>query len=117
MMNSSTEIVCSFKDTEGNEQIVTGKNAILTEYEVNYPDRQSEDVFSSDSSKIKKWDISEPITFNLQFKIPQFDKDGGSNFLLELLDGSFIPKRRISKLRVEDCSIEELLFAVRSKIK
>ena len=117
MIDSSTEIVTSFKDRDGNEQIITGKDAYLTNFEVNYPTPMSEKIFSLGGKCVKKFVPSEPITISLEFKLNQFDKEGNPNFLIESFINGFKPKRQISKLRVDDCSIEELLFAVRSKIK
>ena len=38
------------------------------------------------------------------------------DFVNEMFGSEYKPERKISELRVEDCSIEELMFAVRQKL-
>jgi hypothetical protein len=117
MIDSSTEIVSSFKDKDGNEMVITGKNAYMTEFNVNYTNPEFEEIFRHGGGSIKKFMPSEPITITMEFKLTQFDKNGDPNYIIEQLFGGGKPKRKISHLRVEDCTIEELLFAARQKIK
>ena len=117
MIDSSTEIVSSFKDKEGNEMLITGKEAYLTEFNVNVPSPMAEDVFNCDGKLTRLFIPEEAITISMEFKLNQFDADGNANYIVESFMDGFKPKRKISKLRVDDCSIEELMFAVREKIK
>lgn len=116
MINSTTKIITSFTDKEGNETVITGKDAYLTEFNVDYHSSIQE-IYTLGGGSIEQFKPSEPITITLQFKLNPNDKDGNANYLIESFMNGFKPKRRISKLRVEDCSIEELLFAVRKQIK
>lgn len=117
MMKETTEIVASFKGQDGNEIIITGKNAYLTEFNINHPSPRFEDINTLGGKKVKLFMPAEPITINMEFQLAPFDKDGKPNHLIEYMMGEYKPERKISQLKVEDCSIEELLFAVRQKIK
>lgn len=117
MIDSSTEIVSSFKDLEGNEIVLTGRNALLTNFSVDTPVANFEDVWTMGDRKIRNFLASEQITITMEFKLNQFDENGKPNYLIESLMNGFKPPRKISKLRVEDCTIDELLFAARQKIK
>lgn len=117
MIDSSTEIVSSFKDKDGNEMLITGKDAYLTEFNIDIPNNMTEDVSTYDGKLTRFFLPSEPITITMEFKLNQFDKNGKPNYIIESFMNGFKPKRKVSKLRVDDCSIEELMFAVRQKIK
>lgn len=113
---SKTEIITSFKDEEGNEMIITGKDAYLSSFEFTQPSQDFQQIYSG-KEKIRMPMCPEPITIKLEFLLPPTDKDGNANYIVESFMDGFKPKRKISKLRVEDCSINELLFAVREKVK
>jgi hypothetical protein len=108
MKNLNTEVVCNFKDKEGNELVITGKDAYLTRMDVDVPEPESVHFMNGKSKLIP---MNGLITLTLEFKLLK------ENYILESFMNGFKPKREISKLRVEDCSIEELLFAIRRKIK
>ena len=97
--------------------VITGKNAYMTELSVDYSCPEFEEICTTGGKRIKEVLPSEPITITMEFKLNQFDKYGKPNYIIEQLFGDGKPKRKISQLRVDDCSIEELLFAARQKIK
>lgn len=117
MINSSTNIVTSFKDKEGNEIVFTGKNAHITEFVVNQPSPKLDDVYNLKGDRVISFMPQEPITITLEATFPQHDKNGNANYILESSMNGFKPKRKISQLKVEDCTIKELLFAIRKKLK
>lgn len=115
---SKTEVVTSFKDQDGNETIITGKDAYLVNFDIEQPLPDYDTILHMGSNKkVKLFKPAEPITLKFEFKLTPFDKDGNSNYIIDSFANGFKPKIQISKLRVEDCSINELLFAVRKKIK
>ncbi len=91
MLNcAATDIVMSI----GNQQI-TGKDCVISEMTISHPNnliRESDGI----------------VTVDLSLKCLS------SNFFYELFDGDFKPKIRNKK--VEECSIPELLYAIRCKV-
>jgi hypothetical protein len=100
----SKEVVVSF----GNEKF-TAKDAILTSFQVNAPSPPMETIMSRSGDMLKFPLAPEPVTMTLEFAV----RDG--DFVREMFDGTYTPKIRNKK--VYDCTVSELLFAVREKVK
>ena len=115
MIDSSTNIVSTFTDKDGNEVVITGKNALLTRMEVGQ--NLNSDCEYSTSGRIGMVPCNFDVTMNLEFKIPALDYNGRPNYIVESFMNGFKPNRKISQLKVDECTVEELLFAVRQKIK
>jgi hypothetical protein len=115
MSRSDTFCVISFENIETKEvQTVTGKNAIVTEMRIEpgFCNFKDIDIYSAKSGD-KLLTLPKPqelATISFTLKLSNED------LITELFfGGDFKPKIRNKK--VEDCNIQELLFAVRNKIK
>ena len=98
----------SFGMTDGNNNVeFVGKNAVVKSLEITHQPPRDKVMFRNG----KECDIAmplEPIEVTIEFLIPagdftQFFNDGCST-------------AKISKKKVEDCSVRELLFAIRYKL-
>ena len=107
MIDSNTEFVISLKNASGINQI-TGKNAIIRSVNVNQP-IESEDIYTASGALLGK---VFPGTVDVTLEMTCLDTD----LVQQFFDSDYKPPRKISELKVNDCSIEELFFAVRSKI-
>jgi len=95
----------------GGRQL-TGKNAILTEISMNGGESDIERIprFGGYVNKIEPQDLYE---LNLTFMISPIDAKGRANIIYNWFEGTNTIKNKI----VKDCSIRELLFAVRKKVE
>ena len=109
MIDSNINCILSLEGGNGVQQM-TGKDCVVESFTI---DRSinSENVYGYGSKIISLKTSPEPTRITLELVCLD------TNFLLEMFDKDHKPKRRISKLRVEDCSIEELMFAARQKLK
>ena len=89
MFQDATNCIISLEGKDGIRQI-TGKDCLVSSFTVNQT-------------------IEAPATIDISLVC------SNDSIIHEFFEDK--PKRRISKLRVEDCSINELLFAVRQKLK
>lgn len=89
----------------GNQQL-TGKNCFIKSVQLNFPSNlECYRTFGSEVVELpKRRDVE--ISIDLVCN--------SSDFILEFWDENYKPKIRNKK--VDDCSIQELLFAVRQKI-
>jgi len=105
MFDSTTTVTLNLSDNKGNEVTYGGKDSIITSM-----DLQTENNFDVVDFGSKVIPLApSPIKLSLEILIP-------SEKYYELYkEGNYSPK--ISQKKVKDCSIQELLFAVRKKIK
>ena len=92
----------------GNMQI-TGKDCIVRSMNVNIPCGQGRQVLASNGCPMSISAPTPPVEITLELVCSP------EKFTREWWDEGYKPK--ISNKKVEDCTIQELLFAVRKKIK
>ena len=106
----STNCVISFEDTETKVvQTITGKNAIVSEVNINSNINNFKSCYSNSTNGLVKVPIM-PTPVTISFTLEILDE----NFMREIFSGTTKPKLRNKK--VDDCTIQELLYAVRQKI-
>ena len=108
MIDSPINCMLSLEGDNGVQQM-TGKNCRVESFTV---DRSlnAENVYGYGNKIMSLKTSLEPIRITLELVCLDTD------FLFEMFDKNHKPERKISKLKVEDCSIEELMFAVRQKL-
>lgn len=110
--SAQTDAVVSIGGTQ-----FTGKNVIVTELKIkedNYFDGIYDDfgeIKTTSGSVVSSIETAGTVTIDIQLKCSTQDL----TILQNLFDGKTVNKIRYKK--VEDCSIEELLFAIRQKSK
>ena len=102
------EIVLSFGDTQ-----LTGKKAVISSFEI----RQDNNIDSMYGGKsigggrfVEVPKAPEPMTISLEMKVLDYS-------FIDLMMGGKAEQKKISQKKVDDCSISELLFAIREKVK
>jgi len=104
MITESGEVSISFA---GNDLI--GKNAVVKSFTINRPAPEFRDIVSLGSRFIEKIPLAPaPIEIEISLLVSEMEE-------YAFLFGE--KTKKISKKKVEDCTIQELLFAVRKKIK
>ena len=105
--------------TEGDKKIaisiggwnLTAKGAVCTSISMDSSSSEVETI-PSFGGMIQKRSVSSPVSLELSFLIPPINGQGEANIIQEFFDKPVSIKNKT----VEDCSIGELLFAVRNKI-
>jgi len=92
----------------GNQQI-TGKKCHLQDLTVNYPVNEVEEVRFLKGDRIIRDLNPQPMKVTMTFLCEP------EHFIQEFWDEDYKPK--ISYKKVEDCTVQELLFAVREKVR
>lgn len=102
IINTPKDLVLSFGD-----QQITGKDCICTEFNINITNNSSTGTVIGTGSlfSIKRQD---EVTITLELICTS------DNFLHKVFGKEYKPKIRTKKIK--DCSIQELLFAIRQKI-
>ena len=103
-----TEVALSVGDYQ-----LTAKNCVLTDYSLSGGERDLEQ---------QPWcgghiNTPGPMSFcelNLTFKFSPVTTSGEANFFTEIFLGG---SKKIGSKKVNDCSVQELLFAVREKVR
>ena len=90
MINSPTKVIISMEQA-GRVQQITNNKCVCTAFNINTT-------------------LDEPARMTIELV------GNNEDFVNEMFGSEYKPERKISELRVEDCSIEELMFAVRQKL-
>jgi len=89
-------------------QIITGKNAICTEMNINHQ-QEVMPILKKGSRNVKGFQALHKLCeISLQFVCQDLEH------FYDIMNGNSIKK--IRNMKVDDCSIKELLFAIRNKI-
>lgn len=90
MINSPTKVIISMEQA-GRVQQITSDKCVCTAFDITTT-------------------LNEPARMTIELI------GDNEDFVNGMLGIDYKPERKISELRVEDCSIEELMFAVRQKL-
>jgi len=101
--------------TDGKDEICfNGKDAFVTSFNINF-DNCYGDLYMIGTASPFLLKLPGVITLDFTIEIPTLDANGNSNW--EQIVYSKKQEKKIREKKVEDCSIEELLFACKKKME